>query len=82
MTNPGDLPAVGTLWRHHKGTLYRVVGHARDGNTGETGVLYERCEGHQGPPWFHRLFAWWDHAYTPGVEITKGTLTRRFTEVE
>lgn len=78
MTNPGDLPAVGTLWRHHKGALYRVVGHARCADTGESGVLYERCEGHQGPPWFHKLFSWWRWTQSQFA----GFVARRFTEVE
>lgn len=37
---PMDLPTEGTRWRHYKGGIYTIVGHATHTETGETLILY------------------------------------------
>ena len=51
-----QCPAPGTLWRHFKGNLYRVVGSAIDEATLEPLVLY-RPEG-SGLTWARPLRVW------------------------
>ena len=70
--NP-EIP-IGSRWRHHKGTVYLVVGFARDANTGELRILYRAENNPQGiTPWDHLEHEWFR---------TEPDGSRRFTKID
>jgi hypothetical protein len=69
-----NLPPVGSLWRHYKGGLVEVAGHALDSETLAPRVIY-RHEW-QALLWTHTLTDW--HAR---VTLDLGLDTPRFVRV-
>ncbi len=54
-----DPPEVGSLWRHYKGGLYRVVGRCRIEETLADAVLYVAADALPGAtPWCRPLRGW------------------------
>lgn len=54
-------PGSGQIWRHWKGTAYRVLGMALDAETEEMLVLYRDAENELAPIWARPLSEWHHH---------------------
>lgn len=64
--------AVGTLWRHHKGTLYRVVGYAKLEGCMELAVLYRRVDAPEDTiPWSRAAWQWRERQGDPLDRFTR-----------
>lgn len=53
-----EAPISGQIWRHWKGTAYRVLGMALDAETTEPVVLYRDAENDLAPVWVRPLSEW------------------------
>lgn len=63
-----------SLWRHYKGTLYKVLCLAQHTETGETLVIYRNISGGNSQVWCRPA--------TMFLEALPGTDTQRFTKEE
>ncbi len=70
------LPRAGELWRHVKGSVYRVICLAVNEADGHEVVVYESAEG-GGPVWVRDLAQW-----LMQVTVKEGVQVQRFTPVE
>jgi hypothetical protein len=73
---PPDAPHPRTLWRHYKGTTYRVLGVARNSEKPtEFLVVYEELTPslYQQVPWCRPLSMW--HELIPGTGLRRFELT-------
>lgn len=51
-------PITGQIWRHWKGTAYRVLGIAFDAETTDKLVLYRDAENELAPIWARPVEEW------------------------
>lgn len=68
-----DLPAIGSVWKHYKGELYKVRGTALEEATERVVVIYNSDETILPIPWTRPLEEWHEK-----VEH-EGTMVQRFT---
>lgn len=70
----GSMPLSGTLWRHYKGHLYRVVGSALHSETTEPLVLYQSAHGDQ-TIWARPVSMWHNIVSIGDREVHRFTFT-------
>lgn len=68
------IPTPGSLWKHFKGTLYRVVAIAKHSETLETLVIYRKDGGTE--VWARPLAMWNE------IDVDEPFGKRRFTPVD
>jgi hypothetical protein len=79
LTEMDNLPPLGSLWRHYKGSLVRVVAHGLDSErlVPLVGYRHQDASGQlHAPTWVHDLGAWGAR-----VKLELGLDTPRFVRV-